>query len=120
MSLQDHYLRFVDIETIARGTFPDMDLPLAIANVSSMGRHSNLSFTSKVTHAGWKEVPVSWILCELDYIIAPDVQKAYVKRIEEEGGKKVDLCSLATGHAPNATAPEKLAEVLVEIAGKEK
>ena len=85
-----------------------------------MGRHSNLSFTSKATHSGWKNAPVSWILCEQDFIIAPDVQKGYIKRIEEESGRKVDLYTLATGHAPNATAPEQLAEVLAKIVGKEK
>ncbi|KAJ9614613.1 hypothetical protein H2200_002750 [Cladophialophora chaetospira] len=112
---EDHFIRFVNVQMIAQGTIPDMDQTIAVEFIKSMGRHSNLSFTSKATHSGWKNVPVSWILTEQDFIVAPDLQKSYIKRIEEESGQKVDLHVLATGHAPNASAPEKVAEVLVKV-----
>ena len=80
-----------------------------------MGRHSNLSFKSKITHSGWKDVPVSWILPKNDFIIPPDVQRKYVDTIERESGRKVDLHTLEAGHCPSWTVPEKVAELLVKI-----
>jgi pimeloyl-ACP methyl ester carboxylesterase len=118
-SLQDNFLRFLDLETIAKGTFPDYPLDSALAVVRSMGRHSNASFTSKVTYEGWREVAVSWILCERDFIIPPDVQRGYIETIGRESGRDVDLHVLDTGHSPNTTAPEALAEVLVKIVAAE-
>ena len=85
--------------------------------VQSMGHHSNLSFESKVTHSGWKDVAVSWILTEMDFIVPVDVQKGYIELIEKEGNKKVDVHVLKAGHAPNASVPGELAEVLVKIFG---
>ncbi|ETI20245.1 hypothetical protein G647_08279 [Cladophialophora carrionii CBS 160.54] len=112
---EDNFLRFLDIETIAKATFPDYPLDLALSQVRAMGRHSNASFTSKVTYEGWRDVAVSWILCERDLIIPPAVQRGYIDRIGQESGREVDLHVLDAGHCPNVTAPEALAEVLVKI-----
>ncbi|KIW62374.1 hypothetical protein PV04_10554 [Phialophora macrospora] len=116
---EDNFLRFVDVEAVAKGTFPDYPLDLAVGVVRSMGRHSNASFTSKVTREGWRDVAVSWILCERDFIIPPDLQRGYIERIGRESGRDVDLHLLDTGHCPNITAPEALAEVLVKIVAAE-
>ncbi|EXJ54659.1 hypothetical protein A1O7_10000 [Cladophialophora yegresii CBS 114405] len=118
---EDNFLRFLDVETIANATFADPDYPfeLALAFVRSMGRHSNASFQGKVTYEGWRDVNVSWILCERDLIIPPSVQRGYVDRIAEQSGREVDLHVLDAGHAPNVTAVEALAEVLVKIVQKE-
>ncbi|OCT48128.1 hypothetical protein CLCR_04260 [Cladophialophora carrionii] len=112
---KDNFLRFLDVETIAKATFPDYPLDLALGQVRAMGRHSNASFTSKVTYEGWRDVAVSWILCERDLIIPPAVQRGYIDRIGQESGREVDLHVLDAGHCPNVTAPEALAEVLVRI-----
>jgi hypothetical protein len=92
-----------------------MPLQSAIEVIKSMGKHSNLSFKSQITHSGWKDVPVSWILTELDFIISPDVQRGYIETIERETGRKVDLHIMATGHSPTATKPEEVAAILLKI-----
>ena len=113
--MQDGYIRILDVELIARSAFPELPFERAFEIVKSMGRQSVLSFEGKVTYAGYRHVPVSWIFCENDAIISPTLQREYIQRIEEESGKRIDLHTLASGHSPNVTVPDKLAEILVKI-----
>jgi hypothetical protein len=114
--IQDKFLRFVDIEKIAMGTFPDAtDKTVALETVKNMGRHSYASFDSTITNSGWKDVPVSWMLTLMDFIVPTEVQRKYIETIEKETGKKVDVHELQTGHGPATTAPEKVAEIVVKI-----
>ncbi|OAP55372.1 hypothetical protein AYL99_10345 [Fonsecaea erecta] len=113
---KDGFLRLVGIDIIAKATFPDLDFDKAVATVKSMSRHSARSFASEVTYAGYQHVPVSFIVCENDMIIPPDVQRGYIEMIGRESGREVDVHTLPTGHCPNTTAPNKLAKVIVQIA----
>jgi hypothetical protein len=51
----------------------------------AIGQHISLAFageTSTFTHPGYKDVPVSWFLCE----VAPAVQETAIRDIEEMEG----------------------------------
>ncbi|EXJ69546.1 uncharacterized protein A1O5_07582 [Cladophialophora psammophila CBS 110553] len=113
---KDGFHRLVGIETIAQATFPDLELDKAVAVVKHMTRHSAVSFAGEITHAGYKHVPVSYIVCENDMIIPPEMQRGYIEKIQRESGRDVDVHTLNTGHAPNTTAPDQLANVIVRIA----
>jgi pimeloyl-ACP methyl ester carboxylesterase len=109
-------MRLSNLDTIAKFSFPDMDFDRALAVAQSMPNHSAISFRGKVTYPGYRFSPVSWIFCENDFIIPPETQQKYIDRIQEETGKQVDVHPLATGHCPNSSAPEKLADLIVKIA----
>lgn len=113
--VQDGFIRFSDVEIIARGAYPELQFERALEIVKSMGRHSMPSFQGKITYPGYQHVPVSWILCENDAMITPTLQREYIQRIEEESQKKVTIYPLTTGHSPNITASDQLAKILVQI-----
>jgi|SRR6478609_6972865 hypothetical protein len=70
--------------------------------------HSPQAFQDAVTQAGYldKDLPVSYLLCENDLCILPDVQKACIKRIEELTGKTVSVTKAFVDHTPNLSHPE--------------
>jgi pimeloyl-ACP methyl ester carboxylesterase len=88
----------------------------ALAWASAAPRHSALSFASPLSYVAYKDMPSSYILTERDGIIPPAVQEMYIDNIKTLTGKPVDVHKLDTNHAPNLTAPEDLAKVIVEIA----
>ena len=108
-------MRIVGIDLVAQAAFSDVDFPKAVEIVKTMPKHSALSFTGQLTYAGYKHLPTSYIFCEKDFLVAPDVQRKYIERIKAATGKEVDVHNLSTGHAPNTSAPDQLAEVLVAI-----
>jgi hypothetical protein len=45
------------------------------AKMSIFGRHSSTCFGNELTYAGYKDVPVSYFLCEDDLCVLPEVQQ---------------------------------------------
>lgn len=110
-------MTIVGVELGAKGMFPDLEFDKAVGLMKSMTKHSALSFTGQLTYAAYKHIPVSYIRCEKDFIVAPEKQQKFIDHIRTESGKEVDVHTLATGHCPNVTAPEELAKAIVRIAG---
>jgi pimeloyl-ACP methyl ester carboxylesterase len=77
-----------------------------------MPHHSRVSFDGKVSKVAYTKVPVTYIVTEKDLIISPEKQRAFIKTVEEAGGK-VRVESLQSGHCPNWSVPEELVEVIV-------
>jgi pimeloyl-ACP methyl ester carboxylesterase len=83
-----------------------------------LAHHSGSSFGEKITQAAYvpgedgKTIPVSYILCEQDQIIVPEMQQQYIQMIEEASGNEVDVHRLDAGHAPNISCTKRLVEVL--------
>lgn len=82
-------------------------------------RHSAASFMNELTHAGYKDVPVSYLLCEADKCVTPDVQRKGIEVIERESGRKVDVTAAQLDHAPIITAPQVLVDWIVKMAEME-
>ncbi|KAI0841801.1 alpha/beta-hydrolase [Hypoxylon sp. FL0890] len=80
--------------------------------------HSPVSLSNELTHAGFKDVPVSYLFCEKDRCVTPQVQNEAIEMIEKESGRKVDVTSIKTGHCPSITAPENVIEWIVNTAAK--
>jgi hypothetical protein len=112
---QDGFMRIVGVELVAQAAFSDIEFNKAVEIVKEMPRHSALSFAGEVTYLGYKHIPSSYIFCENDFLISPDAQRKFIERIKEATGKEVDVHNLSTGHAPNLSAPDKLAQLLVDI-----
>lgn len=81
-------------------------------------KHSGASFINELTYAGYKHVPVSYLLCEDDLCIPPDVQRDGIEIIEKERGRKVDVTSIKSDHCPNWSATQLMADWIVDVAEK--
>jgi pimeloyl-ACP methyl ester carboxylesterase len=65
------------------------------------------------TYCGWREVPSAYIMCEKDRTI----HLAYQEKMAELAGSK-PIVRLATGHMPQLTVPEKIAEIVNQFASE--
>ncbi|RWA14622.1 hypothetical protein EKO27_g489 [Xylaria grammica] len=72
--------------------------------------HSGVSFTNPLTYPGYKDVPVSYFLCEDDLVVFPEIQREEIEMIEAETGRKVDVTSVKAGHCPHTGVLEKVAD----------
>lgn len=81
-------------------------------------RHSSLSFAGELTNAGYKDIPVSYLLCERDLCITAPMQRAGIELIENVSGKKVDITSIDAGHCPMASQEEKVTAWVLDVVRK--
>lgn len=78
--------------------------------VKNFPRHSAQTFADPLTHAGWRGVTVSYLLCQQDLCVPPDVQRAEIAMIEKDTGKKVLVTEQPLDHMPPVTNPEPVIE----------
>ncbi|KAH7399607.1 Alpha/beta hydrolase fold-1 [Pyrenochaeta sp. MPI-SDFR-AT-0127] len=107
----------IDAIQMAPAILNDMPFEEAYPHTLTLQHHSAVSFNAPVTQAAYETIPVTYLLCEKDLVVAPETQKRFIS-VLGEGGRKVDVVGLQSGHCPNWSQPEKLVEVLVEAAEK--
>ncbi|KAH0848250.1 hypothetical protein AYO21_05376 [Fonsecaea monophora] len=105
-------------EASAAIVFSDLPLEEGAAWIRKFPRHSALSFVGELTHAGYKDIPVSYLLCEKDLCIPANVQREGIDRIEKESGRKVDVTSIKADHCPMAGQPEVVVDWILSVAEK--
>ena len=88
------------------------------AVVRDFAKHSAQSFGNELTHAGYKDIPTSYLLCEEDLAGPPDFQREMIAMIEEASGRKVDVTSVKADHCPNLSAEKKTVEWVLNVARK--
>ena len=115
---QDGWMVHDPPEPTARLSFSDLPLEEGVAWVKKFSQHSAICFVNELTHAGYKDVDVSWLLCEKDLVIPPEVQKACIELIEKESGRKVDITSIPRDHCPMVRHPDEVADWILKVAGK--
>lgn len=79
--------------------------------------HSDLAaFATPLQYAAWREIPATYLLCELDKCILSNVQEGMLAATEG----RVRGVRLQSGHMPMLSVPERLADVLRgEVGGSE-
>jgi pimeloyl-ACP methyl ester carboxylesterase len=102
----------MEIEPAAKVIFSDLPSDEAIKYVSKMPYHSGPSFVGPLTYAAYKYIPTTYIICEQDMVIPPEVQRQFIGNIERMTGKPVSTVMLDAGHCPNVTAPENVARAI--------
>ncbi|KAI0550675.1 alpha/beta-hydrolase [Xylaria curta] len=112
------WLHFNDPEGQAYKCFSDIPKEDALHWHGQFALHSAVSFGNPLTHAGYKDAPVSYLFCEEDLIISPEIQKREIEMIETETGGKVDVTSVKAGHCPNVSVPEKTVDWILHVARK--
>ncbi|TGJ80763.1 hypothetical protein E0Z10_g8007 [Xylaria hypoxylon] len=105
-----------DPELVAATCFSDLPREEGLRWHKLMAQHSAVSFVNPLTHAGYKDVPVSYLLCEDDVVVPPEIQRREIKMIETETGSKVDVTSIKASHCPTASVPEKVVDWLLHVA----
>jgi len=108
----------VDHELSARYSFSDLPLEQALAWNNQFALHSAVSFTNPLTHAGYKDVPVSYLVCEEDIVITSEIQRREIEMIENETGTKVDVTSIKAGHCPTTSVNDQVVDWLLKVAQK--
>ncbi|KAI0478138.1 Alpha/beta hydrolase fold-1 [Xylaria cf. heliscus] len=112
------WLHFRDPEGSAASCFSDIPKEDGLYWHSQFALHSAVSFVNPLTHAGYKDVPVSYLLCEGDLVISPEIQRREIEMVEAETGSKVDVTSIKAGHCPNVSVPETVVDWILHVARK--
>ncbi|KAF2626922.1 alpha/beta-hydrolase [Macroventuria anomochaeta] len=109
---------YMHMDPVIMAPFVCNDLPYSQAyeNALQLPHHSAVSFQSEVTQTSYKDIPVTYIYCERDIVIAPEIQQRFIDTIEEVSGSKVDVRRIDAGHCPNWSKPDELVKLLVGAA----
>ncbi|KAF8205349.1 Alpha/beta hydrolase fold-1 [Mycena galopus ATCC 62051] len=96
------------------------DLPPEEARswASRMREHAAASFSHILTYGAYKDIPVSYLLCEEDKGVPPEVQNKIIAGMESVmGGASVDRHPVKAGHHINASQPKTMAAVIRKALG---
>lgn len=106
------------MDAVVMAPFVCNDLPYAQAyeNTLQLPHHSAASFQSEVTQTSYKDIPLTYIFCEKDMVISPEIQQRFIDTIEEVSGNKVDVKKIDAGHVPMWSKPDELLKLLVDSA----
>ena len=88
------------------------------AVIQGFAKHSAQSFGNELTHAGYKDIPVSYLLCEEDMAGPPAFQREMIAMIEEVSGQKVDVTNIQADHCANLSAEKETIEWVIGVAKK--
>lgn len=114
------WIHTTDVTESMNLVFSDPSLPRAEAKawMSRMSSHSSTSFADVLTYAGYKDVPVSYLLCEKDVVIPPQRQRDMINMVESQSGRKVDVTSIPADHGANISASQQMVDWIVAMAEK--
>ena len=88
--------------------YADVDPNLAKLSESRLGTHSANTFASPLMHAGWKQIPSTYILCQDDMAMPVKLQKKMVER----GRSHVKSVSLKASHSPFLSQPDAVCNII--------
>ncbi len=88
------------------------------ALMRGLAKHSAQSFGNELTHAGYKDIPVSYLLCEEDLAGPPPFQREMIAMMEEASGRKVDVTGIKADHFPSLSAEEDTIKWVLNLAKK--
>ncbi|KAI1401953.1 Alpha/beta hydrolase fold-1 [Hypoxylon fuscum] len=109
---------YTDIPRVAAISFSGMPAKEGEHWARKLAYHSALSFASPLTYAGFKDVPVSYLLCLDDLTIPVEIQKSGIDMIERESGKKVAVTSIKADHVAPLSHIDEVARWIVQLADK--
>jgi hypothetical protein len=81
-----------------------------------MPGHSALTFAGKLTYPAYHHVPATYILCQKDDIIPPEVQRRFIETMKEKNDH-VDVVEVDSGHCPNNSRTGFVVEVVNKAVG---
>ncbi|RDW94888.1 hypothetical protein BP5796_00651 [Coleophoma crateriformis] len=111
------YLK-IDPELSASAAFSDFGDEEGMDLVNQMGVQSISSFGGKTTFEAWQHLPVSYLFAKNDQVNPYHFQQSMVEKIEKKTGRPVTVYDCDSGHCPNVTHPDRMVEVIRDVAGE--
>lgn len=97
----------VDPDGALAAFYADCPPELAAAARDRLVPHSMAVMTRPLAGPGWQGKPSTYVLCEHDEAIQPEMQEVFAARCDT-------TVRLATDHSPMLSTPERLAEIINE------
>ncbi|KAJ6562572.1 Alpha/beta hydrolase fold-1 [Mycena capillaripes] len=118
MKLEGEYM-FMDTASFAKIGYSDLPEEEALSWAAKMSQHVAASYYKhKLTYAAYKDIPVSYMFCEEDKGVLPEVQNKIIAGMESVmGGRTVDQHRVKVGHHVNASQPKVMAAVVRKALG---
>jgi pimeloyl-ACP methyl ester carboxylesterase len=111
-NLKGEYM-VIDPAGCAPIVYSDMTPEDALSWATQMPNHSAISFRQNLTYAAYKDIPVSYLVCETDKCVTPEEQTTIIASMESEmGGKNVNRHSVKAGHAIVLSQPKAVVVVI--------
>jgi hypothetical protein len=85
---------------------------------SKLQRHSFVTFTIGAASAAWKTIPSSYLICEDDRAIRPQVQEFMVKTCQDLGAN-METERIFCSHSPFLVRPDETVGFLRRAAGED-
>jgi hypothetical protein len=108
-------MAYSDLPKLAAVSFKSMSKEEGEAAAAELVTHSGPSFATPLTHAGFKDVKVFWLLCEDDLAIPPEIQRGRIAMIEQESGNKVDVTVIDADHVASWSAPQLVIDWILGV-----
>ncbi|CEN59805.1 hypothetical protein ASPCAL02249 [Aspergillus calidoustus] len=86
--------------------------------VARFERWNGSAMYQPLKSAAWRDISVSYICCKNDMTVPITYQQVFIDKLRGLG-KDVPVFELETGHCPQITMPDQLADVVLEIVEKE-
>jgi hypothetical protein len=100
-------------------TFSDIPQSEGLAWANQMPEHSTISFAGELTYPAYKYILVSYLVCEADKIIPPQLQRDIVEMMSKESGRDIDVHVLQAGHCPNVSMPGAVVDAIMKATNKD-
>jgi pimeloyl-ACP methyl ester carboxylesterase len=101
----------------AKVTFSDLPFEEGLAFAKQMPQHSAPSFGGALTYPGYKYVPVSYLFCEEDLTVPPEMQQRFIDLLQKESEGKVVVSKCTAGHVPHLSQPDAVIEAIARALG---
>lgn len=72
-----------------------------------------------LTYPGYKQVPVTYLLCGNDLTIATEMQQQFVGLLEKESPDGVDVSRIKSDHFPHVCHPDEVLRAIRRAAGED-
>lgn len=94
---------------------PSEEASMWVSRLQKSAWMARASSYTEVTYVGWKHIPCSYLLCEDDKTVPPQMQEM---TIAQDGAKFDDVARLQAGHCPFVSQPDFVAKFVRRAAGE--
>lgn len=99
-------------------SFPDLAPEEALSWAFKMREHAAASFREPLTYGAYKDIPISYLVCEEEKGDGVEMQNRVIARMESEmGGRTVDRHVVQCGHCINVSQPKTMVAVVRNALG---
>lgn len=72
------------------------------------------TFTAQVPYSAWKDIPLTYVVCEKDQALFAETQRELLART----GVDAEVLSLDSSHSPFISIPDQVAKLIENAANK--